>query len=232
MWSIDSLQYSEHMFVSANEISSIMHKLKCGKSAGADGLAAEHFVHAHDSLAVHLSLCINSCLVHSFLPKELMLTLIVPLVKKQAGDISSVNNYRPIALCTMASKVLETVLLHTIDTYLTVEDNQFGFRKGLSTDMCIYTFKQIIEYYCNHSSPAYICYLDASKAFDRVNHWKLFKKLLDRVMDCDQYVRFAAVSDMKGNTIESKTKQGISNFLPAQEMDSSIKRAVDSSLIL
>ena len=55
-----------------------------------------------------------------------------------------------------------------------------------------------------------------------------FKKLLDRVMDCDPYVRFVAISDMNGNKIDSKTKPGISNFLPAQEMSSSIKRAVDS----
>ena len=55
-----------------------------------------------------------------------------------------------------------------------------------------------------------------------------FKKLLDRVMDCDPFVRFAAISDMNGNIIDSKTKLGISNFLPVQEMDSSIKRAVDS----
>lgn len=30
------------------------------------------------------------------------------------------------------------------------------------------------------SSPLYICYLDASKAFDRINFWLLFEKLLDR----------------------------------------------------
>ena len=55
-----------------------------------------------------------------------------------------------------------------------------------------------------------------------------FKKLLEKVMDCEPYVRFVAISDMNGNMIDSKTKQGISNFLPPREMDSSIKRAVDS----
>ncbi len=55
-----------------------------------------------------------------------------------------------------------------------------------------------------------------------------FKKLLEKVMDSDQYVRFVAISDMDGNMIDSKTKHGISNFLPPREMNSSIKRAVDS----
>ena len=31
-----------------------------------------------------------------------------------------------------------------------------------------------------HNSPAYTCFLDASKAYDRVNHWTLFRKLLNR----------------------------------------------------
>ena len=32
----------------------------------------------------------------------------------------------------------------------------------------------------NHSSPLFVTYLDASKAFDRANFYKLFDKLLDR----------------------------------------------------
>ena len=55
-----------------------------------------------------------------------------------------------------------------------------------------------------------------------------YQKLLEKVMDCDPYVRFAVISDMNGTKINSKTKQGISNFLPPKEMDSSIKRAVES----
>ena len=41
---------------------------------------------------------------------------------------------------------------------------------------------QLVEYYKQNSSPVCICYLDATKAFDRVNHWLPFKKLLDRNM--------------------------------------------------
>ena len=37
-----------------------------------------------------------------------------------------------------------------------------------------------MTYYNDFNSPVAACFLDASKAFDRVNHWRLFQKLLDR----------------------------------------------------
>ena len=39
--------------------------------------------------------------------------------------------------------------------------------------------RPIIKYYTRQNSPVYTCFLDASKAFDRINHWTLFKKLID-----------------------------------------------------
>ena len=46
--------------------------------------------------------------------------------------------------------------------------------------MCIFTLKSVIKYYTQQSTPVYSCFLDGSKAFDRVNHWKLFNKLIVR----------------------------------------------------
>ena len=40
--------------------------------------------------------------------------------------------------------------------------------------------KSVSKYYTQHHSPVYTCFLDASKAFDKINHFKLFRKLLDR----------------------------------------------------
>ena len=44
----------------------------------------------------------------------------------------------------------------------------------------LYTVKSVSKYYTQHHSPVYTCFLDASKAFDKINHFKLFRKLLDR----------------------------------------------------
>ena len=45
--------------------------------------------------------------------------------------------------------------------------------------MVTYSIKSIIDYYLMSSSPVYVCYLDASKAFDRIDYWYLFYRLLD-----------------------------------------------------
>ena len=59
-------------------------------------------------------------------------------------------------------------------------DNQFGFKERHAVDTAIYAFKEVVNYYNSRSSPVFICFLDASKAFDRINHWMLYKKLIHR----------------------------------------------------
>ena len=46
--------------------------------------------------------------------------------------------------------------------------------------MSIFLLKQVVEYYNSKSTPVFVCYLDASKAFDKVNYWLLFRKLMKR----------------------------------------------------
>ena len=78
------------------------------------------------------------------------------------------------------SKVFELRLSRIMDVYLFTSDNQFRFKQKLFTDLCIYTVKSIIQYYNYYNSLVYTCFLDASKAFDRINHWTMFKQLIPR----------------------------------------------------
>ena len=117
---------------------------------------------------------------HGYIPQPLIETTIVPIIKNKAGNLSSGNNYRPIALANVMSKVFESLILLRCEQFLTTADNQFGFKSGHSTDFCIYILKEFIEYYKQRNTTILVTFLDASKAFDRIDHLLLFKKLIDK----------------------------------------------------
>ena len=43
--------------------------------------------------------------------------------------------------------------------------------------MCLFALKELLELYHSHNTTIFMCFIDASKAFDYVNHEKLFDKL-------------------------------------------------------
>ena len=90
------------------------------------------------------------------------------------------NNYRPIALSSIISKVFEHVIAELLEVYRWTNDNQFGFNSEHSTDLCIYAPTEFIEYFKSCSTSVYVAFLDASKAFDKISHQMLFGKLIDR----------------------------------------------------
>ena len=165
---------------SPTEVSAAIKHLKPGKSSGPDGLSAEHFIYSHNSISVLLSMLFTCIINHGYMPGGLMNTVIVPLVKDKNGNLQDSNNYRPIALVNIMSKILEVIVLGVIETMICTYDNQFGFKKGHGTDLAVYALKNTIEYYKSYNSPVFVCFMDASKAFDRVNYWSLFHKLIER----------------------------------------------------
>ena len=100
--------------------------LKTGKAVGNDCLSAESFKYADTSICVFLCMLFNSILYHSYLPSKLMDTVIVPIVKDKKGDLGSKNNFRPIALTTLMSKLFEILILNRYGNLLHSTDNQFG----------------------------------------------------------------------------------------------------------
>ena len=73
-------------------------------------------------------------------------------------------------LVTAASKIFELCLSNILEDYLVTHDQQFSFKSKHSTDLCIFTVKSVTKYYTQENSPVFTCFLDASKAFDKINH--------------------------------------------------------------
>ena len=67
-----------------------------------------------------------------------MSVVLVPVNKDQAGKISGKDNYHPIALGSVFSKIIEVIILGRIEIYLDTNPNQFGSKKKYGTDQCIY----------------------------------------------------------------------------------------------
>ena len=64
--------------------------------------------------------------------------------------------------------------------FLQSSPNQFGFKPKHGTELCVFAFKELLRFYKKHGSAMHVAFLDASKAFDRVNRRKLLYKLESR----------------------------------------------------
>ena len=108
-----------------------------------------------------MSIFLSGCMLTGKLPNSLMHLVII--LKFKSKDPADVNNYRPIAIATGLSKVLEQDLLSRLARYLCSADSQFGFKQAHGTEMAIFALKQTADFYNDQDTPVYICFLDAKK---------------------------------------------------------------------
>jgi len=86
--------------------------LKPGKAGGYDWLTKENITYSHPMIMVHLKLLFSMICMHGFVPDAFGVGIIVPVLKDRLGDISCANNYRPITLSPVISKIIENCILH------------------------------------------------------------------------------------------------------------------------
>ena len=101
----------------------------------------------------------------------------IPVPKK--GYAKECSNYRTITLISHASKVMLKILQARLQQYMKrdLPDFQVGFRKGRGTRVQIANICWILERARGFQKNIYFCFIDYAKAFDCVDHNKLWKIL-------------------------------------------------------
>ena len=94
-------------------------------------------------------MCFTGLFIHGVLPPSIISVVLVPIVKNKRINICSKNNFRPIALASIMSKILEQIIYERVSEALETCSNQFGFKAKHSTDMCILAFKEAILKLCD-----------------------------------------------------------------------------------
>lgn len=107
-------------------------------AVGADGIAL--FIRDSLPATVHyLTVIINTSLVTGVFPSLWKHGIVTPIFK--SGDIDDVNNYRPITILPILSKILEKIVANQLTSFLEANDllskTQHGFRNRLSTETAL-----------------------------------------------------------------------------------------------
>ena len=117
------------------EISKYAQNLRNHKAAGLDGLTAKTIKVSIDVICDRLTYFVNESLSSGVFPKILTAVKVVPIFK--SGKKSNCENYTPISISSVQSKVLERVDFARLYKFMQLKQlfycRQFGFRQKLST---------------------------------------------------------------------------------------------------
>ena len=177
--------------VNVEDVCKSIKCIKPCKTDGVDDISSDILINACEELNIHMSLLFTMMLTHGYCPKNMLISTLIPITKDKTKSINNSDNYRAIALGSILCKVLDNVFLSKHRTTLLSHEMQFGFKSKHSTTQCSFVLQEVIDYYTDLQSPMLLLFLDASKAFDRVNYVKLFRLLLQRGL-CHYVARLLA----------------------------------------
>lgn len=161
------------------DVTDRLRKLDVSKSTGPDGISARVLKECARELAPSLSKLFSLSFKTGNLPQEWKSSNVCPVYKK--GSKSSPENYRPISLLCIVSKVMEGIINRKLRNFLVnnnrIHDHQFGFRPKNSALDALTLAVQKWEDALDKQKEVRLISLDISKAFDKVWHPGLIEKL-------------------------------------------------------
>ena len=159
------------------EVKWTLESINTKKASGGDGIPVELFqILKDDAVKVLHSICQLIWKTQQW-PQDLERSGFTPIPKK--GNTKECSNYSSIALISQASQAILKILQSRLQQYVNHElpDVQAGYRKGRGIRDQIVNIRWIMETAREFHKNVYFCFIDYAKAFDCVDHNKLWKIL-------------------------------------------------------
>ena len=164
---------------SESEVYYHLSNLPSKTSSGPDKLSSILIKILAPSLTQPLTELYNYLFKHHYFPDEWKIARIVPVFKK--GDSSKVENYRPISVLNIISKIFEKIINSRITQYfetnLLFQDSQIGFRSNFSTSHHIVGYLNDLIAARDAKLYSISSFIDFKRAFDLVWQNALLVKL-------------------------------------------------------
>ena len=161
-------------------VSKVIFGLDSSTACGPDNIPVIVLQKCCPELSSIFSKLFNKCLSESCFPASWKAASVVPIFKN-SGERSDSSNYRPISLLTIISKVFESLinkhLISHLESNNLLSDHQYGFRSSRSTADLLTVITDRFYRALDKCGEARAIALDISKAFDKVWHCGLLRKL-------------------------------------------------------
>ncbi len=154
-------------------------KLKVNKATGLNQIPSCMLKDDVSIIANSVTYLVNLSLSVGSMPDEWKQAKVIPLYK--SGCREDMDNYRPISILPVISKIAETAVNVQLQQYLTqhnlLSSVQSGFRKYHSTQTAVTCFSDNIRRNTEAGQMTGVLFIDLRKAFDTVPHHALILKL-------------------------------------------------------
>ena len=166
-------------YTNPTEVTKILNALPAKTSSGWDEISQKLIKSSPFNVLSVLSHIFNLSLNEGVFPTKMKIAKVIPIFKKDSRE--NVENYRPISLLPVFSKLFERLVHRRLTKFLKrcniIYEKQFGFRKNHSTSHATSYLSSEIYQSLEGSEKALCVFMDLSKAFDTINIDILIQKL-------------------------------------------------------